>query len=261
METHHFVCQYCGKEFTDLKHKDRKFCSSVCAGASRQAKRIIRSCPICGTQFETTTHHGGIKTCSRKCANKLRGKGTRKRLKSITVFCAYCGNAKRTPMCRVWKGNHFCNRRCRKAYDKEHSDNIVELVCQICGKPYLTTKGQIKHRGSKYCSRECMSKGFSNNRRGSNNPHWNGGNFVSDYGPNWCSQRRKATRRDNHTCQVCGYKSGGDTILDVHHIAAIKNFNGDWEKANRLSNLICLCRDCHAVIESGKIACPIPSTA
>ena len=34
--------------------------------------------------------------------------------------------------------------------------------------------------------------------------------------------------------------------LSVHHIIPFKQFNGDWKKANQLSNLISLCEfPCH----------------
>lgn len=100
---------------------------------------------------------------------------------------------------------------------------------------------------------------MSEERRGPLNPHWTGGTAkLIDYGPNWPSQRRKAVRRDDHTCRVCGYRSGGDVILDVHHIRKVKEMDGDWESANKLANLIALCRNCHALVEKGTLTCPVP---
>jgi len=93
--------------------------------------------------------------------------------------------------------------------------------------------------------------------RGKGNPNYTGGH-INDYGLNWGSQKRKAKKRDNHQCQVCGYVSGGDRVLDVHHIKKAKLFDGDFESANHLNNLITLCRKCHALVEKGKIECPIP---
>jgi predicted HNH restriction endonuclease len=37
--------------------------------------------------------------------------------------------------------------------------------------------------------------------------------------------------------------------LDVHHIVPFRTFKGDWRKANELSNLITLCRNCHRKAE------------
>lgn len=94
-------------------------------------------------------------------------------------------------------------------------------------------------------------------RRGEDNPNWTGGTADPDaYGPNWGRQKRKAKKRDEHSCQVCSYKSGGSKYLDVHHIIPIKHFDGDWQTANELTNLISLCRPCHTRVEKGRIPCP-----
>jgi 5-methylcytosine-specific restriction endonuclease McrA len=59
---------------------------------------------------------------------------------------------------------------------------------------------------------------------------WSGGD-ISYYGPNWLKQRRLARKRKE---------------LSVHHIIPFRSFNGDWERANELPNLICLCEyPCH----------------
>ncbi|WP_106497166.1 HNH endonuclease [Lentibacillus sp. Marseille-P4043] len=79
-----------------------------------------------------------------------------------------------------------------------------------------------------------------------NNLAWQGGD-IDYYGPNWRSQRKKARIRDNFTCQDCGLteKEYGKE-LSVHHIIPFREFKGDWEEANRLSNLVCLCEHpCH----------------
>lgn len=75
-----------------------------------------------------------------------------------------------------------------------------------------------------------------------------------NYGPNWLQQRRKAMERDNNTCQSCGMSSkahkdmcGMD--LHVHHITPWHEFD-DYERRNKLSNLITLCAACHHKWES-----------
>jgi transposase len=75
-------------------------------------------------------------------------------------------------------------------------------------------------------------------------PNWKGG-YASDYGSNWKRMRNKARKRDNNTCQYCGYeREDGEKHLDVHHIIPLKKFDKP-EKANTLNNLITLCRSCH----------------
>lgn len=85
--------------------------------------------------------------------------------------------------------------------------------------------------------------------RGENNPNWKGEKAKTFRGKNWKSQRGKALKRDDWTCQVCGIteeKSGRE--LDVHHKIPLLEFD-NYEKANKLENLITLCRSCHIKIE------------
>lgn len=83
---------------------------------------------------------------------------------------------------------------------------------------------------------------------GENSRTWEGG-YADYYGPNWKEQRRKARDRDDHTCQSCGMtKEEMGREPDVHHIRPFRKFESH-ERANRLENLVCLCRECHAVWE------------
>lgn len=69
------------------------------------------------------------------------------------------------------------------------------------------------------------------------------------YGSNWPEQREKALRRDGWRCRGCGLTmrahrciwSGG---LHVHHRTKFREFE-EYEAANRLENLVTLCRGCH----------------
>jgi uncharacterized protein YjcR len=87
---------------------------------------------------------------------------------------------------------------------------------------------------------------------GEDNPMWKGG--ASDYyGPSWQSARRKVRERGEYTCQRCGMTDAEHTAkygqaLHVHHIEPFRTFD-DHSKANRLENLITLCRDCHDELE------------
>jgi len=90
--------------------------------------------------------------------------------------------------------------------------------------------------------------------RGAKNPEWRGG--KSDYrGENWTQQRKLAYNRDNGVCQHCGKKpQKGKRKFQVHHIKPFRLFDGDYEAANQLTNLITLCESCHGKAEHGKIA-------
>jgi len=109
------------------------------------------------------------------------------------------------------------------------------------------TYDQGKHRGvGKYCSRECRDKYW----KGPNNPNYIDGKGTNAHGSNWQAQRRKALKRDNHTCQDCALTDSESLEqfgqpLTVHHKIPFRFFGDDYETANRLTNLITLCHACH----------------
>lgn len=79
-------------------------------------------------------------------------------------------------------------------------------------------------------------------RRGSNNPHWEGGLSELVKGirrsPEYHQWRKAVLERDNHTCLDCGATEG----LDAHHIQPIFDYpEGVFEVDNGLT----LCKDCH----------------
>ncbi|ASN07355.1 hypothetical protein CFK40_09685 [Virgibacillus necropolis] len=99
-----------------------------------------------------------------------------------------------------------------------------------------------------FCDSHCMAEYYAKSGAfsGENNKAWQGGD-IDYYGPNWRSQRKKTRIRDNYTCQDCGLteKEYGHE-LSVHHIIPFRQFNSDWECANKLSNLVSLCEHpCH----------------
>ncbi|MDH7473973.1 MAG: DEAD/DEAH box helicase [Anaerolineae bacterium] len=75
-------------------------------------------------------------------------------------------------------------------------------------------------------------------------------------GPDWDTQRRRARERDGFRCQHCGAPEKPDRQHDVHHLRPFREFNyvpGQNEaylEANRLENLITLCRSCHLRAEA-----------
>ncbi|HMQ56171.1 MAG TPA: DUF1998 domain-containing protein, partial [Anaerolineae bacterium] len=75
---------------------------------------------------------------------------------------------------------------------------------------------------------------------------WSGD--PNDYGPNWQQQRQKARRRDGFRCQICGAPER-ERQHDVHHKIPFRRFDS-YQPANRLDNLITLCRPCHRRAET-----------
>lgn len=73
-------------------------------------------------------------------------------------------------------------------------------------------------------------------------------NDPNDYGPNWAVQRTKARSRDGYRCQMCETPERGRQH-DVHHKRPFRQFDS-YQAANRLSNLVTLCRSCHRRVET-----------
>ncbi len=76
-----------------------------------------------------------------------------------------------------------------------------------------------------------------------------------DRGPNWEQQRNQARARDGHRCRHCGAAERPERAHDVHHIQPFRTFgyvrakNDRYLEANRLENLVTLCRSCHRRVE------------
>lgn len=95
---------------------------------------------------------------------------------------------------------------------------------------------------------------MSESRMGPKNPSWKGGH-SSNYGPGWTGARREVRDRDV-VCRHCGH-DGSDSRLEVHHVVPVWKFqeadDASLEDAHVLSNLVLLCRSCHAKAEKGEI--------
>lgn len=85
-------------------------------------------------------------------------------------------------------------------------------------------------------------------RGGEKHPNWRGG-YEPYYGPNWHQQRRKTLERDHHICQICSAPENGRQH-DVHHVIPFKEFGlKRYREANKLENLVTICRVCHIRLE------------
>ena len=79
---------------------------------------------------------------------------------------------------------------------------------------------------------------------------------VNDYGPNWEEQRQRVRTRDGYRCTQCGAPEPPGRQHDVHHLVPFRVFgyvpgvNEAYRDANRLSNLVLVCRTCHQRLEA-----------
>lgn len=254
------VCPTCGK--SDFKNrKYMKIHHANAHGESLKGEPV--ECSTCGKDFQKQPNQieeYDNHFCSDECENGWRSeymtgenspayKGGKDRFE-----CANCGDKFEEYSNQVSNTDRpFCSRICNTEYwrgrERPELQKRAEVNCDTCNKTFEKRVCKLKRIENVYCSRECADTGHSENMKGEGNPKWNGGH-INYYGPNWSEQRQKARERDGHTCQRCGVdKSNTDVSISVHHKTPFREFD-DHEKANRLENLICLCRSCHGIVES-----------
>ena len=79
---------------------------------------------------------------------------------------------------------------------------------------------------------------------------------INDYGPNWAAQRARVRARDQYRCASCGAPEPRGREHDVHHKIPFRTFgyvpglNERYLEANRLDNLMLVCRACHRRLET-----------
>lgn len=199
-------------------------------------KRIPIICRTCGIVFNVPPSRKHRKYCCLKCANegKERRKKTSKKARKKT--CKKCGKIYHPSP----NNKGFCSVKCAMSSRK---DTRLRKECETCGKVFYVRKGYTHAR---FCCMKCSAIGIATH--GADNPNWRGGGSKSR-GENWLEQACKARKRDGYTCQECG-KYQFLPRLPVHHIIPFRYFDGDYKKANELSNLITYCQSCHGIVEA-----------
>ena len=229
------ICPICGKSFKPRSHREI-YCSRSCAskshpiwnkgltGLHNSRKGLqsgkVKSCLVCGKEFYCyPSDADDHKCCSQKCYHLSR--------EGQTLI-----------MPPGWKENNKKSMQNRKARQRKPP---IMRICEYCQKEFEQKQRSLK-RIWRFCSKGCYRdwlKLFPENH-----PTYKGGR-IEYYGPDWRPQRRLARKRDNNKCRSCGQKIKG-VSMDVHHIKPFREFNGDWKEANKLTNLITLCRSCHS---------------
>lgn len=77
-------------------------------------------------------------------------------------------------------------------------------------------------------------------------------NDANEYGPDWSRIRARVRLRDGFACRVCRAPETNGPH-DVHHVQPFRSFGSGAharERANRLDNLVTLCRSCHRRAEA-----------
>jgi len=212
--------------------------------------REERSCENCGEEFsvyKSKAERDRGRFCSRGCYDDFR---------CVDTECSWCEAEMTVERRRAEKYDRvWCSPECEAAWKSEyqvgenhHQYNQVELKCETCGDEFTRPPAHVSGQNS-FCSPDCRADWMAENFVGEDHPCWTGGS-PEYYGENWRQKRRKALKRDSYECRICGIgdEQHRDQLgqgLDVHHIQPIRTFD-ELEEANRLSNLVTLCRGCHS---------------
>jgi len=169
-----------------------------------------------------------------------------------TLECGQCGEEYQVKPAREGL-SRYCSNKCKNESKHDwvggnnphpNAGKRVTLTCEWCGDEYEAHIYESEQ--SRFCSVDCLGAYNGHSNQGENSPRWRGG-YEDYYGPNWNEQRKQALKRDDHSCARCDKEQK----LVVHHIEPYREFNKDNDdKAHKLSNLITLCRPCHAMVEN-----------
>lgn len=266
-------CLNCGKDMkVKPSHFERKkYCSRACKSEYQKnnppqfwkdmSKKQKVNCSYCGsilTRKPSEIRNNNF--CNHECKRLFQLKNghliNQHLRKDVKVVCQYCGKEFIVPKNRQITAK-YCSKSCLGKANGERGKvqytKRFKIYCINCNKEFEKKPSTIKQLN--FCSVECMGTYYKNSQMfaGENSGTWSGGD-INYYGPNWLNQRRKARERDNYTCQDCGItEEEYGHELSVHHITPFRDFNGDWEKANKLSNLISICEyPCHRKRHSNK---------
>lgn len=151
-----FKCKHCGKEFLDLKHNKREYCSRRCFALKRK-DQITYNCEKCGKKMSIgKAHYNYVQHhfCSIKCSSSVIRKLSM--IERVKVRCEYCHKIflKRKTLLKFGK-HHFCNWKCKNSTTLWRPKHGKTIKCENCGKTKYRCPSQLKYK-STFCSLKCM---------------------------------------------------------------------------------------------------------
>lgn len=269
-------CDNCGTEFekrADHAEKtDHHFCDESCEGEWRSGylrgdnhprwSRVETECHTCGKniqvpkrKYETYKRH----FCSDGCLRDWRSEYYSGPQNKVTKPCTNCGESLERYPSGFRGTNQFCDQNCMGEWvgsqmtgedNPSWSGGSVTVECATCGGKKEVRPSKAEKHDRHFCDLNCQGVWKSENRTGEKADRWKGG-YAGYYGPSWQRQRREAIERDGHQCVVCGMSSDKhyethDQGLHAHHITPFRKYGVEnHERANRLENLVTLCRTHH----------------
>lgn len=156
------TCEFCGGQYVErLGRNDRtRFCSRHCqnrflAAESTARSRVVVSCSVCGTVFETKKSKART-TCSPACTRIRQGLSSKGKTTRVECICQCCGQSFETFPCR--KGL-FCSRVCAwtvcgKARQGKRR-NALTTNCAQCGAEVTKPRCRVERAPQVFCNNAC----------------------------------------------------------------------------------------------------------
>ena len=221
----------------------------------------IETCDNCGEETRTRNRDMDHTFCDQDCfgewfGERISGEGHFD-YSQVEFSCDNCGETQMRRGGQLEKFEHnFCSTECMGEWSEENRqypkdpESYTNVECEWCGDSFDKYKSKAKRVDTHFCDWDCYTEWFKRNCRGEDSPVWKGG-YEEYYGPSWLEQREKARERADYSCEVCGAtKEELGQMPDCHHIERFGNYGVEnHEEANRLENLILMCRSCHMTWE------------
>lgn len=212
------ICDDCGRSFYSEWGTDKKYCEGCFSFEGEK-----------NPQYKGAKEKSKCVSCGEEIVYYPSSKDGK--------YCSRCQED------RPWATDDVCSDF--RTYNP-FSESSVRVECDSCGSEIVRAPSMVGENN--FCSTECMGEYRSNNWIGENHPNWEE-DYPNKYTRGWWRVKNEALERDNHECQNCSKtKEEIGKEPDVHHITPVKEFDSP-EDAHVLENLICLCRQCHAVEE------------
>lgn len=229
MVTEIFECPTCGKNDFKSEGGMKNHHYYVHDESLVPEKKADVPCPTCGEGY-------GSERAVKVHHKKAHGES----ISDYKCICETCGEEFVDYSHNYGK---YCSRKCYGLAERDR----IERQCEYCGERIERKRSQMLSRYV-FCSRDHVAR----YREEYDDFHpWEGAE-ISKRGKNWKIQREKTLQRDGFECQDCG----SDELLVVHHKIPFREFEvEEYEEANRLENLITLCRSCHIRIETEGRSC------
>ena len=193
------------------------------------------------TKIKIGKIHRG-KVISEETKQRIRQANLGKRLSQETKD--NISKAEKGRKCKPFTEEHKRKISIAKKSRMENDKDYRERIMNNLNKMHTNAKGkkfkkEHKENISKALKGRTLSKEHIMGFTGERNGQWKGGIKNLPYPYGWNNTIKQAIRqRDGYKCSICGNEG-----LDVHHI--------DYNKFNlEISNLITLCRKCHAKTNS-----------